>query len=153
MVRLSHSLLDGLNVFVECEYFWVFFQKLNNKKTFYFAPLIPSVLVLGLSVCPLLCGSPWWTHTAPREYWAVALNISFPGNIAILWWLTRTEKAPERPELPLLDSCTFIPLLALITWRWNKKIVSLLLLLQQTLLSSGMTLKFSPAKVLTSCRC
>lgn len=72
----------------------------------------------------------------------------------MLQWLTRTEKAPERPELPRLDSSIFIPLLALITWRWNKKMVSFLVLFQHAnSVNSRSTLGASPAKAWTSCCC
>lgn len=145
---------------MEREYFWgffvLFFQKLNKKKNpnILFCTTHPQCACVGsvrlsitLWISLVNIHSTTWILSSGFKHF-------LPRKKTILRWLTRTEKAPERPELPLLDSCPFIPLLALITWRWNKKIVSLLLLLlQQTLLSSGMTLKFSPAKVLTSCRC
>lgn len=68
-------------------------------------------------------------------------------------WLTRTEKAPERPELPRLDSSVSIPLLARITWRWNKMTLAFLVLFQQANSpNSSSALGASPAEGLCSCR-
>lgn len=149
MVGFSHSIWFTC----VCE-IWVFLLSKTKSKMFYLAPLIASVLVLGLSVRPSFSGSPWWTHNAPREYWGAFLNLFSGGKKKPMSeWLTRTEKAPERPELPRLDSSVSIPLLARITWRWNKMTLAFLVLFQQANSpNSSSALGASPAEGLCSCR-
>lgn len=118
-----------------------------QKELFYLVPLIASVLVLGRSVCPSFCGSPWWKYTT----WIVSPGLKKTTNKAMFQWLTRTEKAPDRPELPRLDGSIFIPLLALITWRWNKRWFHSFFYFYMQTATFRSTLGASPAKASTSC--